>query len=122
MISEKMAERICRDWIKAWNDHRMEDLLSLYSDGVELTSPMVVMDLKKPIGIIKGKEEVRRFYSRGFGLYPDMKYELVQVFAGVNSILFYFRGINGIPTAAFMALDYDGLVNKVVMHYRRPEN
>jgi SnoaL-like domain len=120
MISEKMAERICRDWINAWNDRRMEDLLSLYSDDVELTSPLVVKDLKKPIGTIKGKDEVMRYYSKGFQLYPGLQYELLQSFAGVDSILIYYRGVDGNPTASFMPLDYDGLVKKVVVHYYHP--
>ncbi len=117
MISDKMAERISHDWITAWNGCNMDALLSHYSDDIELTSPMVVRDMRKPIGSIKGKDNVRNFYAKGFELYPDLQYSLTKVFAGVDSILFCYTGIHGRPTAAYMALDYDGLAKKVVMHY-----
>ena len=118
MISTKMAERICQDWIKAWNDRNLDALVTPFSDDIELTSPMVVKLFKLPMGTIKGKDMLREYFSKGLEAYADFKFESLAIFAGMDSVMLQYRGVDGSMVADYFALDYDGLIKKAVVHYQ----
>ncbi len=117
MISKKMAERICRSWIDAWNSRNLDALVSPFSDDVELTSPLVVTLLKSPMGTIKGKDMLREYFSKSLEAHLEFKFETLSICMGMDSVTLNYRGANGSVITDYFALDYDGLIKKVVVHY-----
>jgi|UniRef100_A0A7C3WGH3 hypothetical protein len=117
MLNPAEAERIARDWLKAWNSHDLEAILSHYAEGAELTSPFVVQLLGNPAGIVRGKENLRMYFSLGLSMFPDLHLELIRVFTGVNSLVVYYRGINETLAAEVMVLNPEGQVIKTMAHY-----
>lgn len=118
MLTLEEAERFARDWIRAWNRHDLEAVLSHYAEKVELTSPFVAQVLGDPSGLVRGKDNLRMFFDLGLSLFPDLQFELLQVFAGVSSLVVYYRGVNDTLVAEVMVLNPQGQVVKAMAHCR----
>lgn len=118
MLTLEEAERFARDWIRAWNRRDLEAVLRHYAEKVELTSPFVVQVLGDPSGVVRGKDNLRMFFDLGLSLFPDLQFELLQVFAGVSSLVVYYRGVNDTLVAELMVLNPQGQVVQAMVHYR----
>lgn len=88
-----------------------------YEDEVELTSPVAAQLLGTPDGKIVGKEGLRAYFRRGLEAYPDLRFQLVEVLCGLNSVVLYYRNQKGTRTAEFMELSAIGKVARVVANY-----
>jgi hypothetical protein len=119
MITEQKAEQIAREWIEAWNRHDLDAIISHYADDVEFTSPFVVKLLDNSSGTIKRKEALRSYFGKALAAYRDLKFDLVQVLTGVDSVTVYYRSVNGMMAAEVMLLNSNGEITKVIAHYKR---
>jgi predicted ester cyclase len=117
MITQQKAHQIAREWIEGWNSHDLDAIVSHYADGVEFTSPFVVKLLNNPSGTIKGKEALRSYFERALAAYPDLKFDLIQVLTGVDSVTVYYRSVNEMMAAEVMALNSNGEIVRVMAHY-----
>lgn len=51
-------------WINAWNSHDLEDILSHYSDDIEITTPMIALATGGKESSLQGKEAVREYWRK----------------------------------------------------------
>ena len=78
-------------WINAWNSHDLEDILSHYSDDIEITTPMIAMATGGKESSLKGKEAVRKYWKKALDKFPNLHFDLIHSTAGVDSVaLFLF--------------------------------
>ena len=117
MISQDKAREIALEWIDAWNSHDIDSIMSHYSEDVELTSPNVVKLLGDESGVVTGKHALRAYFEKGLAAFPDLRFELLGVFTGVNSIVLYYTRANGHPGAELMILNSEDKVEKVIANY-----
>jgi ketosteroid isomerase-like protein len=117
MIPQEKAREIAREWIEAWNSHDLDSIMSHYSDDVELTSPIAVKLLGDESGVVSGKDALRTYFEKGLAAFPDLKFELTEVYASVRSIVVLYRRLNGPAGAELMAINAEGKIEKVVAHY-----
>lgn len=117
MLTLEEAEGFARNWIRAWNRHDLEAVLSHYAENVELISPLVAQVLGDPSGIIRGKDHLRMLFSMGLSMFPDLHLELLQVFAGVSSLVVCYQGVDGTQAAEVMVLNPQGQVVRAMGHY-----
>lgn len=117
MITEQKAEQIAREWIEAWNRHDLDAIIAHYANNVEFTSPFVVKLLRDYSGTIKGKEALRSYFGKALAAYPDLKFDLIQVLSGVDSVTVYYRSVEGMMAAEVMMLNSSGEIVKVMAHY-----
>jgi hypothetical protein len=66
-----------RELIDAWNSHKLENILSHYSEDFELISPIIKKKLEIDDGTIRGKAKVRDWWQRVLNKVPDFTLELV---------------------------------------------
>lgn len=111
------ARTLANDWIAAWNAHDLELILSHYEDAVELTSPAAAQLLGTPDGKIIGKANLRAYFERGLEAYPELRFDLKDVLAGVNTVVLYFINQKGTQTGEFMELSASGKIARVLAHY-----
>lgn len=104
-------------WVAAWNAHDLDLIMTHYEDEVELTSPVAAQLLGTPDGKIVGKDSLRAYFRRGLEAYPDLRFQLVEVLCGLNSVVLYYRNQKGTRTAEFMELSAIGKVARVVANY-----
>lgn len=111
------ADEFAKDWIGAWNSHQIEAILSHYAQDVEFTSPFVVRLLNEPSGTLRGLAALRSYFLKGLESYPDLRFELIQVLEGVNSLTLYYHSVKNLMAAEVMVLNEKGKISRVLAHY-----
>ena len=93
-------------------------MLSHYADNVEFTSPVIFELLGDPSGTIRGKEALRSYFEKGLAAYPNLRFELLHVLAGVDSVCIFYRSVHrGGLGAEVMVLNPQGQVARLMVHY-----
>src|SRR4028119_1055491 len=95
MINNKEARKFAQEWVEAWNSHDLDRVLSHYTDDFEMSSPFIATFTGEPSGTLKGKAQVKSYWQLGLQRIPDLRFELIEVFAGVNSIVIYYKAVLG---------------------------
>ncbi|HUZ97606.1 MAG TPA: nuclear transport factor 2 family protein [Edaphobacter sp.] len=116
-MTKDEARSLANHWIAAWNAHDLDLILSHYEDAIELTSPAAAQLLGVPDGKVVGKENLRTYFQRGLEAYPELRFNLEDVLAGLNSIVLYYTNQKGTHTGEFMELSAVGKVTRVIAHY-----
>lgn len=101
-IDDDTAQRFVADWLARWNAHDIDGLLAHFADDVVFTSPVAAQVLPGCDGILRGKDALRGYWTEGLRRIPDLRFEVVAAYVGVNTIVINYRNQNG------------GLVNEVL--------
>lgn len=117
MLSETKAQEFATDWIRAWNSHDLDAVMSHYASEVTLTSPAAAQLLGDASGTVRGKEALRNYFWRGLEAYPHLDFQLLDVLRGVNSVILYYVNQKGTKTGEFMEFDSNSKVIRVVANY-----
>lgn len=117
MFTQEKATELAHQWVEAWNKHNLEEILAHYSHDVEFYSPFVVKLLNNPSGQVKGIDQLKFYFKQGLEAYPELKFDLHYVLAGVQSITIVYQSVKNLSAAEVMFLDQRGKVNKVYCHY-----
>ena len=78
-------------WIAAWNARDVEAVLESYADDVVFTSPTARRFVVDSLGIVRGKPALRSYWATALEANPDLHFELVGVYAGVETIVLNYR-------------------------------
>ncbi|MFK5880479.1 MAG: nuclear transport factor 2 family protein [Flavobacteriaceae bacterium] len=113
------AQVFAQEWIKSWNSHNLEDILSHYSDDVEITTPMIKIAGGINSGTLKGKEFVRDYWKKALNKIPDLHFELIDVTRSVDSIALYYKSVMNKKAIEVMFFNEQGKVNKMIAHYTK---
>lgn len=119
MITEEQAHEFAQDWVESWNTHGLDKIMSHYAEEVILVSPVAARLLNEPSGTVTGKAALRSYFKKGLEVYPDLKFELLDVMWGLSSVVLYYINQNGTKTGEFMEIGATGFVTKVVANYSR---
>ncbi len=90
MLSKTEALQFAHGWVRAWNSHDLDAVMSHYAPEVVLTSPTAASLLGDPSGTVAGKEAVRSYFARGLEAFPNLTFELLDVMWGVSSVVLYY--------------------------------
>jgi hypothetical protein len=116
MIDKNFAEHFAHEWIDAWNSHDLGRILSHYSDGFEMASPVIIQVAGEPSGTLKGKDAVGAYWAKALTLIPGLRFELITTLIGVDSITLYYQGVRG-PSAEVFHFGPDNKVTRAYAHY-----
>ncbi len=119
MIDKDFAQKFAAEWIASWNSHDLGRILSHYADDVEMTSPLVIQVAGEPSGRLKGKKDVGAYWEKALKLVPNLKFDLISVLTGVESVTLYYysKGTKGRVAAEVLHFGSDGKVVKAFAHY-----
>ncbi|MFE5210580.1 nuclear transport factor 2 family protein [Streptomyces sp. NPDC056600] len=97
------AARLWTDsWVTAWNAHDLDALLAHFTEDVTFRSP-VAAQLLGGDGVMRGKEALRAYWTEGLRRIPDLRFEVVGSYVGVDCLVVNYRNQRG------------GLVNEVLI-------
>ena len=82
-------------WARGWNDHDLEAVLSHYAEGIVFTSPLAAQMREGSDGTIRGKTALRDYWSEGLRRMPDLHFEVLGVYVGVDTLVINFRNQAG---------------------------
>jgi hypothetical protein len=117
MITSEFARRFAQEWIDAWNSHDIAHILSHYTDDFEMSSPFIVQFTGGASGTCKGKEQVGAYWQDALERLPDLRFELLDVFFGVDSITLLYNSVAGKRATEVLFLNSERKVYKALAHY-----
>ncbi len=117
MITEELAQKFANEWIDAWNSHDLDQVMEHYDDSVEYYSVFLLKLTESKTGKLQGKENVKKYLAKGLAAYPDLHFELINVFVGVTSVVLQYRSVNNLIAAEVFEFDEQGLASRVQCHY-----
>ena len=106
------ADRLSAQWAEAWNSHDLEALLSHFSDDVLWTSPVAAQIVEGSDGVLRGKAALRAYYAEGLRRTPELHFEVVGVYHGVNILVINYRNQRGALVNEVLSFDDAGLVRE----------
>jgi ketosteroid isomerase-like protein len=104
------ARQFAQVWERDWNAHDLEALLAHYADDVVFSSPVARQVLPDGNGVLRGKDELRRYWSEGLRRIPDLRFEVVAVYVGVETLMINYRNQSGNLVAEVLTFDGDRIV------------
>ena len=116
-MNEQRAISLAQAWITAWNRHDLHAIVQHYAPDVKFTSPFVQSLCGEPSGTIHGREALHAYFQKGLQAYPELRFELIRIFTGVDSMLLYYRSVNGLLAGEMMTVNNDGQIESVRVHY-----
>ena len=117
MLTESQVRQFADDWLRAWNSHDLDAIMSHYAPEIVLTSPVAARLLSDRTGAVTGELALRNYFKRGLEAYPNLAFELLDVMWGLSSVVLYYKNQNCTRTGEFMELDANLKVTKVVANY-----
>ena len=78
-------------WIRSWNARDVEAVLTHYADDVVFTSPTALQFAPESGGTVRGKDALRRYWTRALEGNPDLHFELIGVYAGIDTLVLHYR-------------------------------
>jgi len=117
MLKEEQVRALADHWVKAWNSHDMDRIMAHYDDDVVLISPVAATLLGDPAGQVTGKPALRAYFERGLAAYPNLRFDLIDVMWGLQSVVLYYTNQRGSKTGEYMEIGPSGKVSRVVANY-----
>ncbi|WP_329115711.1 nuclear transport factor 2 family protein [Streptomyces sp. NBC_01465] len=100
------AQKFAVEWQDAWNSHDLDRILAHYHEDVTFSSPMIERFNGDPSGTVHGKAALRDYWSTGLTRIPDLRFEVMDVRAGVDSLVIDYR--NQIGGRVYEVLTFRG--------------
>lgn len=99
------------EWIAAWNAHDLDRILSHYAPEIVFESPMIRSRYGKASGRVEGLAELRDYWSGAFTAFPDLRFERLAVFGGIDGgAILYFNHARKIEVIEVFRRGPDGRV------------
>jgi ketosteroid isomerase-like protein len=117
-LQSSFARQFAQEWVDGWNSHDLDRILAHYDDEVVLISPVALKLLNNGDGAVQGKAALREYFLRGLRAYPDLRFDLIDVLAGVETIVVvYGNNVRGGKAAEVMQLNAAGRIRRVWANY-----
>ncbi len=95
-MSAVQNKQIATLWFKAFNEHRLEQLLALYHEQAQHYSPKLKIRQPQTQGLITGKSALRAWWQDAFDRLPSLRYEVVKLTADAEQVFMeYIRHVEG---------------------------
>ncbi|MGG7034995.1 MAG: nuclear transport factor 2 family protein [Flavobacterium sp.] len=95
MSAEKL-QSIAYRWFDAFNNHNLEQLLSLYDDEAEHFSPKLKIRKPETNGLVTGKDALREWWRDAFDRLPTLNYQVTSLTANEERVFMeYIRKVEG---------------------------
>ncbi|WP_431277520.1 nuclear transport factor 2 family protein [Leifsonia poae] len=100
-------QAFAQSWLDAWNSHDIEAVLEHFADDATFSSP-VARELLGGSGVLQGKGAIRGYWEEGLRRIPDLRFELVDVYTGVDVIVINYRNQRGGLVCEVLVFDTGG--------------
>ena len=108
-VSTPEPRSFANEWIKAWNARDVEAVLANCADDVVFTSPTALRVVPQSGGTIRGRAALHKYWRAALEGDPDLHFQLLAVYAGIETIAVQYRNQLGGVTIEVLTFQ-DGLV------------
>jgi ketosteroid isomerase-like protein len=120
LTMEKTADYVKR-WVAAFESKDLDRVLAFYSNDVIFHSPLIARLSHDPSGTVQGRAALRAYVKKGFEVFDHIKFTVLDVLRGVDSIAIHYKGITGTRVVEVLFFDKDGVVRESYVHYSSAE-
>ena len=93
MSSQKNLS-IAHKWFEAFNNHNLEQLLSLYDNDAEHFSPKLKIKKPETLGLVKGRQALHDWWQEAFERLPTLNYKVTSLTANTDRVFMeYLRTV-----------------------------
>lgn len=117
MIDAIFAQDFAVEWVKAWNDHDLDAILSHYAEDVVFHSPRIRVVTGRDVDSVFGKKELRAYWSRALEQSRDLYFEIDQVLVGSDALTILYTNQRQQNVAETFVFDGHGEVARSVAAY-----
>ncbi|GII30265.1 YybH family protein [Planotetraspora mira] len=103
------AQRFAEEWAAGWNSHDLDRIMTHYAAEVVFRSPLAARIIDGSDGVVRGVQALRAYWAEGLRRHPDLRFEVVAVYVGLDGIVINYRDQTGQP-AAEVLIFRDGLI------------
>lgn len=103
------ATAFAQHWVEAWNDRDIDAVLGWFAADVVFTSALADQVVPGSGGVIRGKQALRHYWTEALRHNPELHFDLVGVYFGVDTVVIQFRTQNGTDRCEVLTFS-DGLV------------
>ncbi len=90
------SEDIAQNWLDAFNDHNLDQLLSLYDDNAIHFSPKLKEMKPETNGLIKGRHALNAWWADAFERLATLHYKKVNIISNAEyAFIEYLRSVLG---------------------------
>jgi len=83
----------------------------------DLPLPLIARLSHDPSGTVQGKAALRAYVKKGFEVFDHIKFTVLDVLRGVDSIAIHYKGITARMSSRCCFFDKDGVVRESYVHY-----
>lgn len=99
-------------WAEAWNDHDLEAILDHFAADVVFSSPVAAQLMPGSGGTVRGKAALREYWAEGLRRIPDLRFEVLGCYLGVDTIVINYRNQAGRLVNEVLFIGADGLITQ----------
>jgi ketosteroid isomerase-like protein len=111
-MNRMKAIQFADQWVAAWNAHDLDAVLSHFADDAVFTSPVAAAILPETNGVLRGKVAIREYWAVGLAKIPDLRFEVVDVYTGLDTVVINYRNHTGGLVNEVLRLGENGLVTR----------
>ena len=114
-------------WTKAWNDHNIKEVLSLYSENILFSSPKVKSVYpNRTSATITNNKDLEEYFYAGLKKFPILHFTPVDYFLKNQKVIFEYNATpdNKIQWSVIEKLEFnnDGLIEKSSVYYGKEDS
>jgi hypothetical protein len=102
-MDQATAQAFTEQWVRAWNAHDIEAVLAHFAEDAVFSSPVAARVVPESGGVVRGKEALRAYWNTALTRLPDLHFEILATYVGVDTLVINYRNQRG------------GLVNEVLV-------
>jgi hypothetical protein len=89
------AQRFAAEWVAGWNSHDLDRIVEHYSADVVFRSPVAAQIIDGSDGVVRGIEALRVYWAEGLSRIPDLHFEVIGVYTGLDTVVINYRNQAG---------------------------
>ena len=125
-IDDTFAKEHIDRWTKAWNDHNIKQVLSLYSDNISLSSPKIKSVYpNRTSSLITKKKDLEEYFSTGLKKFPMLHFTPIDYFLKSPKVIFEYSATpnDTIQWSVIEKFEFnnDGLIEKSSVYYGKED-
>jgi hypothetical protein len=93
-------------WSAAWNHRDVDAVLAHFHDDVVFTSPVAAELAPGTAGVVRGKAELRDYWTMALAELPELHFDVVGVYRGQSVLVINYRNERG--RLVNEVLEFDG--------------
>jgi len=105
-MDQSTGAQLATSWVEAWNAHDLDAILAHFADDVVFTSPVAAQMLPETGGVLRGKAALRAYWGAGLPRIPDLHFDVIAVYTGVDTLVINYR--NHVGGLVCEVLRFDG--------------